>query len=76
MISVQQKETPMPNLSTKPSQNKTLLHFSFDKERLNNRLPAKQCLMSLYRKLEIKKAVKKHFILRQIGLRDFQNENK
>ena len=76
MISVQQKETPMPNLSTNPSQNKTLLHFSFDKEKLNNRLPAKQCLMSLYRKLEIKKAVKKHFILRQIGLRDSQNENK
>ena len=55
MISVQQKKTPMPNLSTNPSQNKTLLHFSFDKEKLNNRLPAKQCLMSLYRKLEIKK---------------------
>ena len=55
MISVQQKETPIPNLSTNPSQNKTLLHFSFDKEKLNNRLPAKQCLMSLYRKLEIKK---------------------
>ena len=63
MISVQQKETPMPNLSTNPSQNKTLLHFSFDKERLNNKLPAKQCLMSLYRKLEIKKAVKKTLYL-------------
>ena len=63
MISVQQKKTPMPNLSTNPSQNKTLLHFSFDKEKLNNRLPAKQCLMSLYRKLEIKKAVKKPLYL-------------
>ena len=34
-------------------------------ERLT-KLPAKQCLMSLYHKLEIKKSVKKHFILRQI----------
>ena len=66
MISVQQNKTPMPNLSTNPSQNKTLLHFSFYKEKLNNRLPTKQCLMSLHHKLEIKKAVKKHFILRQI----------